>query len=320
MELDPNLFRDSAVSTEQKEENQKTAQSLAQQPKTYELPPSETRRRRVEGHGRQSPPVFLNDIVEQISCSGLDEDPDVGLRIFKPDRISGVLLWIHGGGWVLGRADLQDEALWKIAQEAEVAVVSVEYRLAPEYPYPAGPNDCEAAALWLIENASSKFGTENLCIGGGSAGGHLAAVTLLRMRDKHSYTHWKGADMVYGAYELSGAIPSQRYIGGSSPIIDTDTMNWFYDQFLQNGEDRTDPDISPLNARLDNLPPALFTIGTLDPLLDDSLFMHSRWIAAGNQSEIAIYPGGLPAFNNGETELARTANDRRIEAIRSWIA
>ena len=140
------------------------------------------------------------------------------------------------------------------------------------------------------------------------------------MRDKHSYTYWKGADMVYGAYELSGAIPSQRYIGGSSPIIDTDTMNWFYDQFLQNGEDRTDPDISPLNARLDNLPPALFTIGTLDPLLDDSLFMHSRWIAAGNQSEIAIYPGGLHAFNNGETELARIANDRRIEAIRSWIA
>ncbi|MBO41347.1 MAG: hypothetical protein CL729_07350 [Chloroflexi bacterium] len=97
-------------------------------------------------------------------------------------------------------------------------------------------------------------------------------------------------------------------------------MNWFYDQFLQNGEDRTDPDISPLNGKLDNLPPALFTVGTLDPLLDDSLFMHSRWIAAGNPSEIAIYPGGLHAFNNGDTELARTANDRRIEAIRSWIA
>jgi acetyl esterase/lipase len=103
----------------------------------------------------------------------------------------------HGGGWVLGGADLQDPMLERIADNTGQAVVAVEYRLAPEHPYPAGPDDCEAAAVWLVQNGKKEFGTGVLTIGGESAGGHLTAVTILRMRDRHGYTGFRGANIVY---------------------------------------------------------------------------------------------------------------------------
>jgi acetyl esterase/lipase len=99
----------------------------------------------------------------------------------------GVYLHLHGSGWVLGGADMQDPMLERIADNTGQAVVAVEYRLAPEHLYPAGPNDCEAAA-WLVQNGKKEFGTDALTIGGESAGGHLTAVTILRMRDRHGYT------------------------------------------------------------------------------------------------------------------------------------
>lgn len=317
--FDPDVFLESSISPAQQALNQELAIALAAEPRVYEIGAVETRRRRELGLGRAGMPVYLTDIAVETTCPGLGDSDPVGLRIFRPEVISGVLLWIHGGGWVLGSSKMQDQALWDIAQRSGVAVVSVEYRLAPEHPYPSGPDDCEAAALWLIDHASSEFGSSNLVIGGGSAGGHLAAVTLLRLRDRHGFTDWKGTDLVYGAYELSGGSPSQSSIGKDSLVIDEKIMNWFYDSFLQNNEDRRDSDISPLYSDLRDMPPALFTVGTLDPLLDDSLFMHARWLAAGNESDLAIYPGGPHAFNGQESALATDANNYRISTIKKWV-
>ena len=106
----------------------------------------------------------------------------------------GVYLHLHGGGWVLGGADMQDPMLERIADNTGQAVVAVEYRLAPEHTYPAGLDDCEAAAVWVVQNANKEFGTDVLTIGGESAGGHLTAVTILRMRDRHGYTGFRGAN------------------------------------------------------------------------------------------------------------------------------
>jgi len=92
---------------------------------------------------------------------------------------------------------MQDPMLERIADNTGQAVVAVEYRLAPEHPYPAGPDDCEAAAAWLVQNGKREFGTEALTIGGESAGGHLTAVTILRMRDRHGYTGFGGSNVVY---------------------------------------------------------------------------------------------------------------------------
>jgi acetyl esterase len=172
--------------------------------------------------------------------------------------------------------------------------VSVDYRLAPEHPFPAGPDDCESAALWLIENAVAEYGTDRLLIGGESAGAHLSAVTLLRLRDRHGITDpFCGANLVFGAYDLSNT-PSALGIGQQpgNDILDPKDMRFMVEQFTpgMTTDLRRHPDISPLYADLHGMPPALFTVGTGDHLIDDTLFFADRWLLAGNQAEQLVYP------------------------------
>jgi acetyl esterase/lipase len=232
----------------------------------------------------------------------------ISLRTFVPDDVRAVYLDVHGGGFFMGKPSMDDRDNAEIARRAHCAVVSVDYRLAPEHPYPAGPDDCEAAAVWLLANAKREFGSDRLVIGGGSAGGNLAATTLLRVRDRHqSAERFVAANLVFGVYDVSGT-PSQRRQG----------MTGFRDLYLPEikGDDRKAPDISPLYADLSGLPPALFTIGTQDYLYDDSLFMHARWRAAGNESDLAIYPECIHGFTAFPIAMARAANAR----IYDWLA
>jgi acetyl esterase/lipase len=235
----------------------------------------------------------------------------IELRILRPERVDGVYLDIHGGGWVIGSAAQGDQANWQLAEAANVATVSVEYRLAPEHPWPAGPDDCEVAALWVIEHLQDELGSDRLVIGGGSAGAHLSAVTLLRLRDRHGLAdRICGANLVFGPYDL-GMTPSARQ-GTDLLLIPTDVIEQCLAYFLPglDAEQRRDPAISPLYADLAGLPPALFTVGTLDPLLDDSVFMAGRWQAAGNQAELAVYPESVHGFPAFPTELGRHARAR----------
>ncbi len=204
---------------------------------------------------------------------------------------------------------MQDPMLERIADNTGQAVVAVEYRLAPEHPYPAGPDDCEGAAVWLLRNAEEEFGPDALTIGGESAGGHLTAVPILRMRDRYGYTGFRGANIVYGAFDLS-MTQSQRLFGNTRLVLRTIDMQQFYNAFLPTIMDRRAPDISPLYADLKNLCPALFTVGTQDALLDDTLFMHARWAVAGNDAELAIYPGGAHGFTLFPNDLSKSATGR----------
>jgi acetyl esterase/lipase len=214
--------------------------------------------------------------------------------VIAPERSRGVYLHLHGGGWVLGASDQQDPLLERIADATGLTAVSVEYRLAPENPFPAGPDDCEAAALWVIDHAA-ELGGSALAIGGESAGAHLAALTLLRVRDRGGSMPFRAANLVFGAFDL-GVTPSGRRFGEQRLILRTSDILHFADAFLPGVADRHAPQISPLYADLAGLCPALFTIGTRDALLDDSLFMHARWRAAGNRAELAIYPGAVHGF------------------------
>jgi acetyl esterase len=190
-----------------------------------------------------------------------------------------------------------------------MACTSVEYRLAPENPYPAAWDDCETAAVWLVKNAKSEFGTDILTIGGESAGALLSAVTLLRMRDRHGYTGFRSAILSYGVFDTS-MTPSQRLTPENAILIGKKNIQKFSEAYLPKGVDPRDPDVSPLYSDLRGLAPALFTVGTLDPLLDDTLFLYSRWIAAGNEAELAIYPGAPHVFNLFPMPLAAPANAR----------
>jgi len=305
--FDPALFDENAVSAETKAINGALVELLEKSDDNWDIGVAEARARRDRGEG-PFPLVPKSDRAITRTIPG--KGGDVELRVIAPENPKGVYLHFHGGGWVFGSADGQDPMLERIADNCGLACVSVEYRLAPEHPYPAGPDDCETAAAWLIENAKAEFGTEVLTVGGESAGAHLAAVTLLRMRDRHGFTNFAGANLVFGAFDLRWT-PSARAFGDEPYLIlRTHDLHKFDECFIPKGTDASDPDISPLFADLKDMPPALFSVGTADALLDDSLFMHARWAAAGNDAELAIYPGGAHGFVAFPGELAASAVKR----------
>ncbi|MEM7411747.1 MAG: alpha/beta hydrolase [Myxococcota bacterium] len=220
------------------------------------------------------------------------------VRIFRPaGEVRGAMLHIHGGGWVIGEAAMMDVANERRADELGLAIVSVDYRLAPEHPYPAAPDDCEAAALWLAENAKAEFGADpaKILVGGESAGGHLSAVTALRMPRKHGF-HFCGANLVYGLYDLSG-VPSHAAFDDRKVLLNSTNIDWFTRCFVPDPALLRDPDVSPLYADLSEAPPVLFTVGTLDPLLDHTLFLYPRWVAAGRPAELQVFPGAPHGFD-----------------------
>jgi acetyl esterase/lipase len=308
---DLNLFDPGAIDEETSAFNEKIEKELSSVRPLYTFEPQVIRDARDAGQSIFGPVKHLEEVEDRMVSGSL---ADVCLRVYIPENVTAVYLHIHGGGFVLNRADYYDELLVNTGNDCNVAVVSVDYRKAPENPYPAGPNDCEAAALWLAENCDSEFGTAKLIIGGESAGANLAVATLLRMRDRHDYRGFCGAVLTYGVYDLT-LTPSARRWGEKNLILTTNLMEWFHELYAP-AEKYSAPDLSPLYAELAGLPPALFTVGTLDPLLDDSMFMHMRWQAAGNLSQLAVYPGGIHAFNAFPIELARTANAKIYEFIK----
>ena len=242
------------------------------------------------------------------------------IRILVPETVTGVYLHLHGGSMTVGSAAAMDPRNWDIAQACEVAVVSVDYRLAPEHPFPAGPDDCEAAARWLIENAGDEFGTDRLLIGGESAGAYLALLTLLRLRDRHDVPPpFLAADLCYGVYDLTGT-PSGRLLAGKVPYATgSDGNRRLYLGDRTDAECR-DPGISPLWAELHDLPPCLVTVGTADWLLDDSLFLASRLAAAGNEVELAVYPEGPHGIEGSPTAMGSLARQRIYDFLARCLA
>ncbi|MDR1625802.1 MAG: alpha/beta hydrolase [Spirochaetia bacterium] len=310
--IDPAWFRPEAVDGDTISFNEKLESLMGDEPAVNETPVQESRRIREAGTPRTGPVILSPQALERrIPGPG----GDIPLRIFFPEKTRGAFLHIHGGGWVLGRAHLQDPYLEALARNTSCAVISVDYRLAPEHPYPAAPDDCEAAARWLLENGRREYGLEKFIIGGDSSGAHLSVVTLLRLKAfRGKDTGFAGAHLVYGVFDLNGT-PSMRNYGDRRIVLNTPGMKWFVDQFAPPAL-RGEADVSPLYARREDLagmPPALFLVGTGDLLLDDSLFMASRWAAAGNSAELAVYPGAGHGFIGMNSRAAKQARSRGEE-------
>jgi acetyl esterase/lipase len=300
--------------------NAELERRLATIPPVNTVPPEESRAARREGRGIFPAPVYIPEarVIEIEGPGG-----PIGLRIIAPDtEPRGTFLHLHGGGWTLGENDGQDPRLQGLARDTRLTVLSVNYRLAPEDPYPAGPDDCEAAARWLLSDAGAaavgaSAASGPRAIGGDSAGGHLAACTLLRLRDRHGITGaFEAAVFQYGGFDLSMS-PSQRLWGDRNLVLSEPIMIWFGDQFLpgRDREQRRDPDISPLFADLTGMPPAIFTVGTADPLLDDTLFMEARWRAAGHATELRIWPEAPHGF----VSLPMTVTDLALAAEHDFL-
>lgn len=305
--FDPALFRPEAIPTEVRAFNEGFIKRMA------EMPPL-TPGRRDEGSPRLLPQVPKSP---RASVRKIDAPSgrQVEVRIMPPARGNprGAYLHFHGGGLVFGSADQDDGLLERIANATGLAAVSVEYRLAPAHPYPAAWDDGEAAAAWLARNVQAEFGGAALAIGGESAGATLAVPVLVRMRDKHGFTGFQAANLSYGNYDTS-MTPSQHWVGRNRYLIGTEDIRQCSNAYAPDISQRRNPDMSALYAELSRMPPALFSVGTLDPFLDDSLFVYARWIAAGNEAELAVYPGAPHGFNIIGHPHAGAAN-ARIDAF-----
>ena len=316
------LALDEAALAEVREFNARLEEVLATQRLVCDVPPEHTRRIKREGRSIWGAPVFLPR-ARDLMIPG--RGGEIRLRVLAPEAAaSGVYLHIHGGGWVLGRCDEYDERLWAMVEATGLCAVSIDYRLSPEHPYPAAPDDCEDAALWLLERGLDELGAANrVAIGGESAGAHLAVVTLLRLRDRHGIgirETFRAANLVFGVFDLT-MTPSQRRWGERNLVLTTPIMEWFGKQFVgdRDGEALRDPDISPLYADLRGLPPALFTVGDLDPLIDDTLFMEARWRTAGNETELRIWPECIHGFTAFPLALARAATEEMYDFARAKL-
>ena len=258
----------------------------------------------------------LSDAAEATTIPG--PAGDLPVRLFRPKgEARALFLHIHGGGWILGSPGMNDLTNQHLAEDFGLAVLSVDYRLAPEHPYPAAADDCEAAARSMLEKGPAEFGAERLFIGGESAGGHLTLVTALRARDRlDAGARLAGLNLVFGWYDVNGT-PSQRDNGGHHDVLDPDNLRFMVDCFTPglSEEERRAPDISPLFADLAGLPPSLISVGGYDHLRDDSLFLAPLLAAAGVDTELQVYPDSPHGFQGLPTQMAAAAA-RRTDA---WL-
>jgi acetyl esterase/lipase len=243
----------------------------------------------------------------------------IRLRILKPQGpVGGIYLDYHGGGWTIGSAAMDDRVNARMAAECGLAVVSVDYSMLPDVTFPEMIEECAAAADWIFENGAAELGAAELFIGGESAGAHLAACTILRMRDsRRDFRRLKGAVLFYGPYDLS-CTASVRTAPRHTLVLHGPTMTGGMSSLLPGSteEERRRPAFSPLYADLKGLPPVLLICGELDPLIDDSRLMTERWQAASGNAQLVIVPEAPHAFNRLFTRMAERTN----AFVRAWIS
>ena len=306
-------FDPAAIAPETAEFNRTLATTLALHPPVHEVPPELTRKARAEGRGIFGTCTPLPG-SEWIAIRGAPGGP-ARLRLSPaPGTARGTYLHIHGGGWTLGAPDQCDAQSQRIARETGLDVLSAQYRLSPEDRWPGCAEDVEAAVRWALETRSGP-----VVIGGESAGAHLAMVVFLRLAAAGLAARIVGLVLTYGIFDLR-LTPSARNWGERYLILSTPVIDWFGRNLL-GGQSAEDTAVSPLLAPLPaRLPSALFQVGTMDPLIDDSLFMAARWRASGGRAELAVVPGGVHAYDMFDLEIAHESLARQDHFVADCVA
>jgi len=207
-----------------------------------------------------------------------------------------VLVFFHGGGWVIGDLSTQDGACRALTNAVGCVVVSVDYRLAPEHKFPAAPEDTYAATKWVAQNAATiNTDPARIALGGDSAGGNLTAVTAQMARDRG------GPQLVFQLLiypVIDGACDTASYSDNADGYLLTkDMMQWFWNHYVRSNVDRQNPMASPLRARsLRGLPPALVLTAEFDPLRDEGEAYAARLKEAGVPVTLSRYNGMIHGF------------------------
>jgi acetyl esterase len=225
-------------------------------------------------------------------------DGDIPVRLYTPQGQGPfpILVFFHGGGWVIGDLETYDEFCRTLTNGADCIVVSVEYRLAPEHKFPTAPEDCYAATQWVAANATHFNGDPSrLALGGDSAGGNLAAVVAQMTRDRGGVPVLFQL-LIYPMTNFIADTPSLKE-NAEGYLMTARDIEWFLKHYLNSEEDKQNPLASPmLAADLSGLPPALIITAEYDPLRDDGELYGKHLKEAEVPVTITRYPGMIHGF------------------------
>ncbi|EKT80807.1 lipase/esterase [Rhodococcus opacus M213] len=251
----------------------------------------------IEQANAQTPPAASVRTVSEHQAPG--PHGDIRLRLYRPEseKPLPVLMYLHGGGWTTGSIDGGVDYLVRdIVNATGIAVVSVDYRLAPGHKFPIPVEDCHAALAWL-QNMAGSLGLDasRIAIGGDSAGANVSAAITHLERDSAA-APLIGQLLLFPATEYAVERPS--WIDNTqAPLLTTNDTLWFWDQYLRTEADRKDPRATPANANsFAELPPALVVVAGHDPLRDDGLNYARLLTEGGTRTEVVRFDGGFHDF------------------------
>ena len=232
---------------------------------------------------------------------------DLGLRLYRPrcNEPPPLLVYLHGGGWVIGDLDIQDGLCRALANRTGCALLSVDYRLAPEHPFPAAVEDSWAALEWVAANgAQLEVDPSRLGIAGDSAGGNLAAVAAVRSRDRGG----PGLSVCVLLCPVTDCRTDDRSMLelADGYFLTRERMAWYWDQYAPPGIDRTSAELSPLRADLCGLAPTVVVTAGLDPLRDQGVDFARACSAAGVDTMLLHQAGTIHGFLGFQAALARS--------------
>jgi acetyl esterase len=285
-------------------------------PQLESMPAAEGRRLVATAPRPPLPVIPVADVIDRAIPGPAGEIP---VRIFRPRPADPlpVIVYFHGGGFVIGDLDTYDRGCRALAVGADAIVVSVDYRLAPEHPYPAAVEDADAARRWVAEHAS-ELGADphRMAVAGDSAGGTLTAVTARHARDDGGPA-LLGQLLIYPGTQLRAMTASRKEFAGSGYFLHETTMQFFEDCYLAAAS-ADDPDVSPLSAAdLVGLPPAYLVLPECDPLHDEGLAYAESLAAAGVSTTTAEYAGMFHGFFNMDHLLPEAA--QASTAAFAWL-
>ncbi len=268
-------------------------------------------------------PPNPNVTSEDRTVPGPEGAPDITVRIYRPVDATGTLpgiYFIHGGGMILGDIDGEDAVATQICERVDAVVVSVEYRLAPEHPYPAPVEDCYAGLVWMARHASElRFDPDRLAVYRGSAGGGLTIATSMLARDR-GFPALRFQMPIYPMIDDRNETPSSHEItdiGLWDRAGNIEAWKWYL------GDGKPDQYAAPARAEdLTGLPPTFIDVGTVDLFRDEDITFAMRLMQAGVPTELHVNPGAYHAAEvfAPECELSGVIWARRIEALRRALA
>ena len=264
----------------------------------------------------EAPPAPEGVSIEDRQVAGPDGAPKISIRLYRPANLpdnAPALYWIHGGGMVLGSVETSDDFCGRFASNLRALVASVEYRLAPEHPFPAPLDDCYAGLRWLASSTDElKLDPGRIAIGGGSAGGGLAAGLALLVRDLEEIEVCFQL-LVYPMIDDRNVTPSSHAI--TDPRLWDRSANLVgWNAYLEGnaGAEGVSPYAAPARAtNLAGLPPAYISVGALDLFLDEDIAYAQALLEANVPVELRVYPG---AFHGSPNRLPDADLSRRWAA------